>query len=157
MANFVGTTTYGIIATYSPSSEELTKALERTNHIYQNVYTAGTGSFQCDSYFTDEATFSGIVTYDTQALVDKFGTTLTLSKIKAFCIINKQGATGENMTISGDWFTTIFGGSHVIGPGGIVVAESPIDGFTVTDPTADGITVTTSGSFKHQIFIAGLD
>jgi len=159
MANYNGTHAYGIISTYSPTSEELTATLERTNYLWTANYTAGTGSYQCDSFFSNESTFSGLVTYDLDNLTDRYGTVLTLSKVKTLAILNEQGATGENLTISGDWFTTIYGASAslIVGPGGMLVMENPIDGWTVTAVTGDGISITTAGTYKHRLFVAGLD
>lgn len=150
---------YGIVSSYAPSTEELTKALELTNYVYKNAYTPGTGDYQCDSFYPDKTTTGDAISYDLTALVDRFGTTLTLSKVKALAIINRSSTAGQNIVVTGNFMTSRFGASfsYPIGPGGIFVVESPIDGMTVTNTSADVITLTPSATFETQIFIAGLD
>lgn len=159
MADYTGTHVYGIISSYAPSSEELTKALEQTNNVYKNVYSPGTGDRQCDSFFSDSDSSGSLISYDLDNLTDRFGTTLTLSRVKALAIINRSSTSGQTVTIAGDFMTTIFGASFsfALGAGGIFVVEDPILGMAVTADTGDVITLTASTTFETQIFIAGLD
>jgi len=70
------------------------------------------------------------------------GATLTFTNIRGFALRNTSTTTGENITVGGNanglvnWVTAV-GDEIILGPSGLLVIHSPIDGYDVTAGTGD--------------------
>lgn len=111
------------------------------------VFTDGTGANQV-----------GEIWHDTLALVantpqhkDLYGTllngfneTVNFATIKVLYVYNKATTSGYDVILSGTFLDlNVLGGADstiILGPGGVCLLTSPVDGFTVTDTTGERLT-----------------
>jgi hypothetical protein len=162
---FAGTLAVGLVGSYAKSSD-LTTILESIN--YNGglaAYTSGIGSNQANGFFSDTRTLAATnESHDLNAIVDSFGATLNFATLKLIYVKNKSSTTAQYLSLSGNFWDgdtgnlgPLGGTSPIayIGPGGVYLWNSPIDGATVTNTTKDTITVTNAASFDYDIIIAG--
>lgn len=126
------------------------------------TYSTGTGDNQQDKAWSARVTFSGAIGYDLSgSLLSKVdGAPVVFANIRGFAVINNSTTTGQTLTIGGGsnpWITWLSatGDAVVIGPGGIHVWTSPMDGASVTAATGDILTITSSASLSHELVIWG--
>ena len=94
---------------------------------------------------------------NTQVTATSTTTTNVLTAITAGTAGNAI-ATTETMTAASFGGTTLSGGSaggKIIGPGGTYFLDNPINGYTVTNATADELTITNAASFDYDLIILG--
>lgn len=143
------------------SANALDPALVSLAEAFTHTFTGGTGVNQANRLYYDQRTlvstsedldFSGGVT-------DEYGNTITLAEIKAIIIRNRSTTSGQHVTVGGDANAILIGGaaSHtqIIGPSGIYVLTSPIDGITVTATTGDILKVATDATITYDIIVLG--
>ena len=89
------------------------------------------------------------------------GATVTFVEVTGFWIRNKSTTTGEILEVGAgsnpllNWIKAT-GDATKIGPGGVYLHTSPIDGFAVTAGTGDVLTITSaSGTISYEIAIWG--
>ena len=163
---FAGTLTVGLVGSYAKTSD-LTSILESIN--YQSALTSltsGTGDNQLNAFYSDTRTLAATnESFDLNAVTDSFGATLNFTALKLVYVKNKSITTAQYLQLSGNFWDgdtsqlgPLGGTSPVayIGPGGVFLWYSPINGATVTNTTKDTITVTNAASFDYDIIIGGL-
>lgn len=125
---------------------------------------SGTGSSQIDRVWSD----TGSVASGTPVTVDLAGsltaadgTTITFVEIVGLYIKNKSTTTAQNITVGGGsnpWITHLgaSGDAVVVGPSGMLLLTSPIDGYAVTATTGDILTLTSSsGTISYDLVVCG--
>lgn len=155
--------------------------LGRTEDSYkwEPKHTIETGSTanKCNQnyYVTGTVASGATVDYDLAGgVVNAFGDTVTLTKIRAIALQNvgaNDGAggysvqTGETLKIGGagsNPITTIFDGSgtakQTVHSGGLYFATSPNDGFVVTGGSADVLRITNGGTktIQYKLLVMGV-
>lgn len=114
---------------------------------YDRTITDGNGTNQAQSIWYDQSRTLAATseTIDLDGQTDAIGgSTSDWTNVKLACVINKNTATGEKLVLGGgDWAGTdaLFVDSSSkanVGPDGIFLAVSPIDGFDITASTKDG-------------------
>ncbi len=89
------------------------------------------------------------------------GATVTFVEVVGIWIRNKSTTTGEILEIGAGSnpllnFIKATGDAIKIGPGGVLLITSPVDGFAVTASTGDVLTITSaSGTIAYEIAIWG--
>ncbi len=131
------------------------------------AWTSGTGNNQVNRYYEETIEdLNGSVNRDLfGSLVDQFGNTLSLATVKELFILNKSTVSGETLEISGNFVTGVLWADWVddaakitIGPGGIYHVRNPIDGYTVTNATAERITLdAAANTFDVDLIILGTE
>lgn len=147
----------------SDASVDATKPTQVINFAPTNAFSHGTGANQADNRWEKTASLAATsVTWDlTGGVVDKFGNTLTFTKVKSLIIHNTSTTAGENLTLTGDFFDTNFTSagtfSHVLGPLGIFPVSSPGVGLTVTSGSSDAVKIDAGAStITYEISVLGL-
>ncbi len=128
----------------------------------------GTGDDQADLVYHDRKTglaSAASQNYDLSAsLTDVFGDAVVMVNVKMIVIINRSAVQGTPteavLGVDGNLIVSICGASTDIpvGPGGLFVWASPLDGEAVTNDTADTITITNddgADAAEFDIFIIG--
>lgn len=124
----------------------------------------GTGSSLANTEWTDSRTLAATSeSLDMSGtLVNEFGETLTLSKIKGIIIENLATTAGYVLKVGGAASNALLGivadatDKIQIGPGGVLVLTSPVDGFTVTGATGDLLKIDAgSNAINYKILIWG--
>lgn len=127
-------------------------------------YLTGTGSNQADLVYSDTLSLAASAsTVDLAGSIASVltGDTQTYVEITGFAILNKSTTSTENLTVgagSNPWITWLnaTGDAVVVGPGGVLVWTSPIDGAAVTAGTGDILTLDPgSDSFDVDLIIWG--
>ena len=130
------------------------------------AYASGTGSNQVNAMFMALATSLAAtnISYDLNTQVDVYGATINFTALKLIYIKNKSTTTAQYLSLSGNFWDgdtsnlgPLGGTSPVayIGPGGIFLWDSPIDGATVTNTTKDTITLTNTATFTYDLILMG--
>ena len=145
------------------TSVDATKPIQVINFSPSNSFSQGTDANQADNRWEYTASLvSTSVTWDlTGGVTDKFGNTLTFSKVKSLIIHNTSTTAGDNLTLTGDFFDTNFTSagtfSHVLGPNGIFAVSDPGVGLTVTAGSADAVKIDSGAkTVAYKISVLGL-
>lgn len=136
------------------------------NHIAEFVatYSTGTGANAISRVWSGYNSSSSASTYDLQGsslLSIADGSAVTFPIVTTLMIRNHSTTTGQYLTIgagSNPWITWLgaTGDAIVLGPGGVFVLHSPIDGYATTASTGDVLTVTpATGTIAHSVMILG--
>jgi hypothetical protein len=170
MGVFSGTGTFGLVGSYTKASD-LTTLQEAVNYTNSPTsYSNGSGEYQVNAFYSDtrslaatNESFDFDLASGAGSIIDGFGTQLVFTKIKLLYVKNKSTTASQRLTLSGDFLTGVatspLGGTAptiVIGPGGIALLDSPIDGFAVTATTGDVLTITNTATFSYDIIILGI-
>lgn len=120
---------------------------------------SGTGSGQADRIFTDIRTLAASATENLDlagSLVDAFGATITIVKLKAVIILADSGNTNDvQITRPASNGVPMFlaaGDGVPVQPGGAFVWVAPGAGVTVTAGTGDLLTITNSAGSSGVTF-----
>ncbi len=161
-----GTTRVNVGLVYS-ATEFLTVAQAAPSIERAQAWTSGTGSNQANRYYEETIALAGsAVNRDLfGSLVDQFGNTLSLATVKEIFILNKSTVSGETLEISGNFVTGVLWADWVddaakitIGPGGFEHKRNPIDGYAVTNTTAERITLDPgANTFDVDLIILGTE
>lgn len=130
-------------------------------------YTSGSGANQVNAIFLSLARSLAATSesFDLNTQTDVYGATINFATVKLLFIRNKSTTAGQYLRLSGNFLDgdvsnlgPLGGTSPVayIGPGGEFLWNSPTDGATVTNTTADTITLTNAATFTYDIVIAGV-
>lgn len=132
---------------------------------FQNALTVGTSSNQVDRMFRERKTVSasGTVSYDLTALTDRLGQSVSFAKIRGILIYNRETTAGLKLNVGGNAaaLATHVGDASdviVVGPGGLLLLTSPVDGYAVTATTADILDIENpsgSSTVTYDIFMWG--
>ena len=124
----------------------------------------GTAANQADRSWHDTRTLTGTSEELDLAgvLTDGFGATLTFVKIKAIVIQNKNTTAAANLAIGGaaanGFINWVANATDIvnIGPGGVLVLYSPVDGYGVTAATGDLLKINSgAATISYDIAIIG--
>jgi hypothetical protein len=128
----------------------------------ETTYDNGTGANQVNRVYSATTTATTTPTDLDLAggLTAMDGSTITMAEVVAIAIVNKSTTTSENLQIGGDANSVpIFGavGDYaIVGPGGVFLWSSPVDGVTVTASTGDILQIAAStGTITYDILIVG--
>lgn len=134
---------------------------------YVRSLADGTSANQADIVYTasDSVTASGTDNIDLAgSLSDAFGNTLTYVEIVGLVVVNKNTTSGDTIDVTpgaSNGISTILGGTDPtieVGPGGVLVLFSPVDGYGVTAGTHDILSITETGganAVTYDIYILG--
>ena len=134
--------------------------------LLDSTLTDGTGSSQIKKIFRDQRTVSAASNDDIDlagGLVDAFGLTITLTKLRMLLVLNNNTTAGDVLHIGAagtNPMSTIFADTTdklIVGPSGLALLYSPVDGYTVTGGSADVLRIRNPGanSISYNIYIAG--
>lgn len=125
-------------------------------------YATGTGSYQQDTAYSVTLSLAGSAqTIDLRGVTGAFGSALTFAEVTGVIVKNKATTTGYNLTIgagSNPWITWLIatGDGVVLGPGGLFVVTSPLDGYATTGGTGDILTFDPgANTFSVDVVILG--
>jgi len=161
VATFKAVSSYAISGTFADTSLDHTEPTARIGKKLSQTWTSGTGANQANQWFADRRTVTAASENLDMfgGLTDALGVTINFATIREIVILNRSTTTAEILTISGTALTNILGGTSPtvkIGPGGKWVQGSPIDGFTITDTSADVLTIDPgAATITYDIFIIG--
>ncbi len=134
-------------------------------HVLQAAlsFANGTSASQCDVAHSGTLSISGASTLDCRGGLTSVltGDAVSFIEICWIIIYNKSSTSGEYLTVGAgsNPVTTCWGASGdaaIVGPGGLLVLGSPIDGFGTTAGTGDVITITpATGTISLDYLIIG--
>lgn len=131
---------------------------------YDETFDDGTGSDQLGSVWQDKTRPLNATSEDLDVqggLNDFQGAALALNPIKLLYMRNLDEDTGDTLKLkqgSANPVTTILGGTGptvTIGPKGILLLVSPIDGYATTAGSADKIAAETADNSNYRIIVGG--
>lgn len=149
MPSFNGTSRVGADIKYTEAGDHDTGLVPFGLEAIQ-TWATGTGSNQANRLWSERNTLVATsVNRDLfGVLVDRFGNTLSLVKLKEIWIHNLSTVATEQLLISGNFFTgAMLSGwvddavKLIVGPGGFLRMTNPIDGWVVTDTTQERLTI----------------
>ena len=161
---FTGTLSIGLVGSYAKASDLLSLP-GAIGYAIASSYTNGTGANQANAFWSDTRTLAAtaesfdLKTAGGTVIVDDYGVTLPFTLIKLLIVRNKSAVSGQTLTLSGNFLSSMDGGTgptHIIGAGGTFVADCPIEGYTVSNTTRDTLTLTNSATFDYDILICGI-
>jgi hypothetical protein len=131
-----------------------------------SAFTDGTGANKAQIVFHDEVTRAtgGTDSYDLSGGINHAFGVATFSKVKAILIHNKETVSGRSLQVGGGAACLAAGQvfantSDIINvpAGGILLLTSPVDGFTVTNSTADTLAIANAcgSNITYDIVIIG--
>lgn len=136
--------------------------------VSQDLYTAdfenGTSSNQVGNVWVDKTRNLNATSEDIDVFndIDDFqGQPAGFNNLKVLMLKNLDEDSGDNFVLSpgsGNPITTILGGTSptlTVGPGGLLLLVNPIDGYAVTDGSADEIRLTTPDNSNCTLLLAG--
>lgn len=135
-------------------------AKQTVNISYERAFSDGTGTRQCGAFFykDDRSLAATNETLDLDGNTDAFGTSMSdCNNVKMMFAQNNSTTTAEVLTLFGGDFATPMGDATdkiKVGPDGIFLLVSPIDGYAITAGTGDGLLVATSYTGTYDIFLA---
>lgn len=130
---------------------------------FAQTVASGTSSNQNDVVYSDTVVLTAApTTYDLRgALTKAVGSLANFVKVTTIMIVNKSSTTGQSLTIgagSNPWITWLIatGDGVVLGPGGVFLLHSPIDGYATTAGTGDILTLDPgANAFSVDIIFCG--
>lgn len=146
---------------------DLTSASSRLSFVRQINLATGTGANQSDRIWSDERTLTASSTEDldlTGTLVDPFGATLTMARVKLVVVYALPGNTNNVVlgnAASNGWVGPFGAATHTIAvkPGGLIAMIAPdATGWPVTAGTGDLLHVANSAagtSVTYDIAVIG--
>lgn len=112
-------------------------------------YANGTGSLQSDVVHSGSISIATATTLDVRGSLSSVltGDAVSFVEITGIVLRNTSSTAGQYVTVGGgsNPVTSIWGASGdavIVGPGGLFVLTSPIDGYATTAGTADILTLT---------------
>ena len=129
------------------------------------VFSDGTGTNQLGNQFYDASralnTTSEDLDLGTGGLTDFQGADVILNNIKVLLIENLDSDTGDTFLLkqgATNPATTVLGGTNptlTIGPGGLCLLVNPVDGYALTDNSADRLAMQATDNSTYTVLIAG--
>jgi len=133
---------------------------------YDKQFTDGTGTDSIGQFWWDQTRALNNTSEDLDlagSLPIFNGDMLALTDMKVLVLENLATATGDNVILkegSSNPVAGLLGGTNptlTLGPSGLLVWVSPVDGVTVTAGSADTIAIQTNDNMNYQVFVAGED
>lgn len=152
-----GTLMAGLMAEYRLTSEPAL-ALQRSHWSHRKSFTNGPGDGLAEILIHRSGRLkASTLELDLDAIINVFGALCSLSKVRFLIVENRTLTAGKVITLGGDWVTSI-GGLPVVKPGGLVLLNAPIDGYTVTATSADVLQLDPGAeTIDYEILIGGDD
>jgi len=135
-------------------------------HLFElaKTYANGTGANQQDKIYSTTQTVNGNTDINlTTATNEETGTAISLASVSGFIVYNHSTTSSQTVTVGGapsnpfiTWLIAT-GDGNVIGPGGVLIQTSPVDGWAVTASTADILRIATSASLTFTVIVWGQD
>lgn len=131
---------------------------------YDETFGDGTGSDQVGSVWQDKTRPLNATSEDLDVqggLTDFQGAALAMGTIKLLYLRDLDEDAGDDMLLkqgSVNPVTTILGGTAPtikVGPKGILLLVSPIDGYATVAATADKIAIQTTDNSNYRLILAG--
>lgn len=129
---------------------------------YEKMLTDGTGTNQIGNVFYKKARSLN----NTNETIDLDGTTdfqgastSTFNAVKLLLFTNNSTTAGDDLTIGGGDFVGPFADASdkiKVGPGGLALIISPVDGYAITATTGDGLLMATDYNGTYDILL-GVD
>lgn len=149
------------------SALDLSTTENRLRYVKQIALATGTAAGQADKVWSDTRTLAASASEDldlTGTLVDAFGATITLARVKGL-IVYAAAANTNDVVIGGassnGWTGPFGGATHTLAvrPGGLLTLFAPgTTGYTVTAGTGDLLHVANSGagsSVTYDVVVIG--
>ena len=146
------------------SALDLETAQSILNQSYDDSMTTGTSANQVDKVWSDSRTLAATSeTLDLAgSLTDAFGSTVTFVKVRTILIHNTSTTTTEVLAIGGaagtQFVNWVANSSDIvnIGPDGIFLLHSPIDGYAVGAGASDFLKIDAGAdTITYEIIIWG--
>lgn len=146
------------------NSLDLETAKAIINKRIQQTITNGTGANQAQQHWSDIRTLAGTSeTLDLAgALTNAFGSTVTFATLRAIIIRNLSSTAGHDLIVGGAAapIAGLFGDAASdklkIRAGGTLVLLAPLDGYTITATSADGLKLDSgANTFNYEIILIG--
>lgn len=127
-------------------------------------YEGGTGANKVGAVFAGRFSSAVAVTHDlrgTLVSVTDPSQVVNFPIVTGLIIRNRSTTSGQYLTVgagSNPWITWLgaSGDAVRVGPGGLLVLVSPVDGYATTEDTGDVLTVTpATGTISYDIAILG--
>lgn len=127
-------------------------------------YENGTGANKINAVYSSPATaISGATDIDLRSSLTSVldGSVVSFPLVVAVFIKNHSTTTGQYITVGAattPWITWLgaSGDAVRVGPGGILILTSPVDGYATTNATADILTLTpATGSPSYSLLVLG--
>lgn len=147
---FSGNTRVVIDGQYRDTSPDLSKPSTSISHVFSDTWVTGLGQRLFED--TLELAVSTPQTIDLNLITDPFGVVPNFTTIRGILIKNKSADSGEDLEVSGDFFTfaRVSGGflvdlvddaaKIVVRQGGTLFIAAPNDGYEVDNTDSDQIT-----------------
>lgn len=126
-------------------------------------YANGTGASQSDVVFSGSASISTATALDVRGSLNSVltGDAANFVELTALVLKNNSSTAGQYVTVgagsnpvSSLWAAS--GDAAIVGPGGLLVLTSPIDGYATSAGTADTITLTpATGTISVDYILVG--
>lgn len=122
-------------------------------------FADGTGEDQIGAVWEDEvrALNNTNETLDLDALSDFKGATMSdNNRVKVALVENLSETAAQTLTIGGgDWVGPFVDASDklVVGPRGLVLIVSPLDGYGITASTGDGLLVASNANLSYRALL----
>lgn len=131
--------------------------------VFRGEYANGTGSSQADVVHSGSISISTATTLDVRGSLSSVltGDSVSFVEITGILVKNNSSTAGQYVTVGGgsNPVTSLWGASGdaaIVGPGGLMVLTSPIDGYATTAGTADVLTLTpATGTISVDYLIVG--
>jgi hypothetical protein len=138
-------------------------ALLKVDKEFVYRFTNGTGSNQVGNIWQDESRALNATSEDlnVDGITDFQGAATGFNNLKLMCFKNLDTDTGDNLTIGGassnqlvNWVSN--GPDEVVvGPGGLFLLISPVDGYGVTASTGDLLKLACNDNSTFYALLAG--
>jgi len=131
------------------------------DHVYNQNFSDGTGTNQIGAVWQDLTRNLSTTTEDLQldGLADFQGDTMSSNNnVKLYYLRNLDDDTGDRFDVGGSaggnaWDTMLYDATDKVsvGPGGILLCVSPVDGFGIT--AGDDLAITSSDNSNYRTII----
>lgn len=126
-------------------------------------YANGTGASQSDVVFSGSASISTATALDVRGALSSVltGDSVSFVELTALVLKNNSSTAGQYVTVGAGsnpvaslWAAS--GDAAIVGPGGLLVLTSPIDGYATVAGTGDVITLTpATGTISVDYILVG--
>ena len=165
MSTFTGNISVSTSGVLASESLDLSSAAESFNKSYKQSFTNGTAANQANQMFVDTRSVSGSSNDDIDlagVLVDGLGSTITFTSVKTI-VIKAASTNGDALHIgagTNPFFSFLGDATDLIKlqPGGLFAITNPeADGYTVTTGTADILRIANqdAGTASYDIILYG--
>lgn len=159
MAQFAASSMVGRTGYYLSTTPPSSVAPCYINRGHVTTWTNGTGANQANKFYEEQFSLIGNGVSTTRdfsgALIDLFGGSFVLTKLRYLYVYNSASTAGERLTVAGNLFAAwgSNGDFENVGPGGEMLRSSPVDGYTVTNSTQDTLSFTNNGTGTITVFL----